>query len=307
MSGRVDGTHFRRWQEEVARDPGSPAFLPLAEVYRREGRLDVARRLCVRGLERRPEHVEAHALLGRLYREQGQLDKAFDEWDIALSLDPQHQGARRAIGYLCLERREWSGAVRHLEAALAQEPGDARLGSALALAKRHLADPGHLPPADPVAELAAPLDRFVRAARVRLALLLEADGRVLTHQGVSREFDLASLASLGAGIHGASRALASLLGEPHFQQTFQGSGDHQLLLGAMGAPGRELVLVAVFGATSNVGLVRVRFQALAREVEAVAGWDSALAGRQDAAAFEAELAAGLHAAENVPLPKLLSS
>ena len=71
MSARADQHQVRRWQEEVAGDPGSPSFLPLAEVYRREGRADVARRLCLRGLRHHPENVEAHFLLGRLHREAG--------------------------------------------------------------------------------------------------------------------------------------------------------------------------------------------------------------------------------------------
>src|SRR5215218_422097 len=137
MTPPIDAGQVHRWQEEVARDPGSASFLPLAEVYRREGKLEVARRLCVRGLERHPEHVEAHFLLGRVYRESGDLEKAFDELDIALSLEPEHQAARRAIGYLCLERRDWTAAARHLEEAARRDPRDERVASALALARRH--------------------------------------------------------------------------------------------------------------------------------------------------------------------------
>ncbi|HEV2147999.1 MAG TPA: tetratricopeptide repeat protein, partial [Longimicrobiaceae bacterium] len=105
---------IRAWSEEVARDPNTLAFFPLAEAYRREGRRDAALRLCLRGLERHPTHVEGHYLLGRLYREGGASVKAFDEWDMALSLDPEHAGARREIGLVCAERGEWGSALRHL-------------------------------------------------------------------------------------------------------------------------------------------------------------------------------------------------
>jgi tetratricopeptide (TPR) repeat protein len=303
VSTRADAAQVRRWQEEVARDPGSPAFLPLAEVYLREGRLEVARRLCVRGLERSPEHVDAHALLGRVYREIGELDNAFDEWDIALRLDPSHQGARRALGYLCLERRDWPRAIRHLEAALAQEPGDERLARALALAKRHAGAEGPVArAADPSTLFSEPLDRFVRETRVRLVLLLEPSGRVLAHHGFSRDLDLASFATLAAGIYVASRALAQMLGQPRFQQQYQGQGERQLFLGSLDTPGGDLILLAVFGGASNIGLVRVFFDALAREAAELPWWTPPGGGRVDAVRYEAELASGLHGAPAGTLP-----
>lgn len=108
----------RQWSDEVAADPGSPAFRPLAEHYREAGRADAALRLVIRGLERHPHDVEAHHLLGVLYREGGDETKAFDEWDIALALDPEHFPSRRAIGMLLAGRGEWDAAERHLEKAL---------------------------------------------------------------------------------------------------------------------------------------------------------------------------------------------
>ncbi|HEX2188418.1 MAG TPA: tetratricopeptide repeat protein, partial [Longimicrobiaceae bacterium] len=123
---------IRAWSEEVARDPATLAFLPLAEAYRQAGRRDAALRLCLRGLERHPTHVEAHYLLGLLYREGGESVKAFDEWDMALSLDPEHAGARREIGLLCAERGERASALRHLERAAAADPADAEVRDALA-------------------------------------------------------------------------------------------------------------------------------------------------------------------------------
>lgn len=107
----------RQWSDEVAADPASRAFLPLAAHYREAGRADVALRLVIRGLERHPHDVEAHYLLGLLYRDGDQPTKAFDEWDIALALAPEHQGARREIGLLCWRRGDWATAVRHLERA----------------------------------------------------------------------------------------------------------------------------------------------------------------------------------------------
>ena len=295
MNERADAARIRRWQESVATDPGSPDFLPLAEVYRREGRGAVARRLCIRGLQRNPEHVEAHFLLGRLHREAGELDEAFDEWDIALRLDPNHRAARRAIGYLCLERREWAAAARHLEHAAAAEPGDQRLASALAMARRR-ASSATSPEIDAATGLAAPLERFVRESRVRLAVVMDPTGRIVARQGSTGGLDLAGFASLGAGIQSASGELARLLGQRKFEQLYQGAGDHQLFLAPLDTGAGELLLAAVFGRDATIGMVRVLFAALAREVVDLPLTMGHAPARPDAASFEALLQAGVGAA-----------
>lgn len=121
----------RQWSEEVAADPASLAFLPLARAYREQGRRDAALKLVVRGLEKHPGHVEAHHLLGLLYREGGDATKAFDEWDIALALDPEHGPARREMGLACWERGDFAAAVRHLEKALENDAFDREVRAAL--------------------------------------------------------------------------------------------------------------------------------------------------------------------------------
>jgi predicted regulator of Ras-like GTPase activity (Roadblock/LC7/MglB family) len=121
----------RQWSEEVAADPASLAFLPLAAAYREQGRHDAALKLCIRGLEKHPDHVEAHYLLGLLYREGGEELKAFDEWDIALALDPDHAGSRREIGLIAYARGDYPVAVRHLEKSLANEAFDEEVRTAL--------------------------------------------------------------------------------------------------------------------------------------------------------------------------------
>lgn len=300
MSTSVDAQQVRRWQDEVARDPGSPAFVPLAEMYRRDGKLEVARRLCIRGLERQPEHVDAHALLGRIYRDAGDLERAFDELDIALRLDPAHRTARRAIGYLCLERRDWKGAVRHLEEAARQDPADQRVASALALARGHAGGPAGAPdPAGWAGSVTGSLEAFVRDTRVRLVLLLEGSGKIVAQHGFTSELDMAAFATLGAGIHSASRALAQLLGQRAFEQLYQGQGERQLFLGPLSTPAGEMLLLTVFGTDTTIGLVRVHFDELAREVAALA--PSPRSAPRDAAAFEGELAAGLQRALAGPL------
>lgn len=130
---------LHRWSEEVARDPASPAFLPLARAYRRQGRRDAAVRLCLRALERQPEHVEGHALLALLYLEAGDRQRACDEWAVVLTLDPDHFEAHRGMGYAALERGDLTAASRHLEKAAASRPDDPAVQGALRLLHERLA------------------------------------------------------------------------------------------------------------------------------------------------------------------------
>ncbi|HET9982519.1 MAG TPA: tetratricopeptide repeat protein [Longimicrobiales bacterium] len=122
---------LRRWSDEVARDPGAPAFLPLARALRRQGRRDAALRLCLRGLEHNPGHLEAHALLAVLYLEAGDRDRACDEWAAILRHDAGHFEANRGLGFHWIERGELARARPHLERALDRRPEDGPVREAL--------------------------------------------------------------------------------------------------------------------------------------------------------------------------------
>jgi hypothetical protein len=124
---------LQRWSEELARNPASLAFLPLARAYRRQGRLDLSMRLCLRGLEHHPEHVEAHALLALLYLETGDRARAADEWATVLRLKPGNFEALRGMGFRYLEQGEIGKARQHLERAALIRPTDTAVQEALRL------------------------------------------------------------------------------------------------------------------------------------------------------------------------------
>jgi predicted regulator of Ras-like GTPase activity (Roadblock/LC7/MglB family) len=122
---------LQRWSDEVARDPASLAFLPLARAYRRQGQRAAARQLCIRGLENYPNHAEAHSLLALLYLEDGERTKAADEWSMVLRMDPNHFEALRGIGFCYLEQDQLSRARQALERAALLRPQDAAVQEAL--------------------------------------------------------------------------------------------------------------------------------------------------------------------------------
>ena len=129
----ADAIH--RWSEELARDPSSLVFLQLGEALRRQGQLDMALRIAVRGLERHPHNAEAHDLLARIEVGRGELQHAFDEWDMVLRLVPNHVGALKGMAFVCFQQGRGSDAQRYLERAAALG-GDEEVVAALANMRR---------------------------------------------------------------------------------------------------------------------------------------------------------------------------
>ena len=185
---RPSQQQLRLWSETVARDPASLLFLPLAREYQARGLRDAAIRLCHRGLERHPQNVDAHHLLGQLYREAGDATRAFDEWDIALRLDPAHEASRRELDALRATRGDAAaGAGERPENAIA---ADSELDSRAAAAET--------PPARP--DVADPFAECAGEQGLLGALLTDAQGLVLGGSVDGR--DGSTAAAMAASLHG---------------------------------------------------------------------------------------------------------
>ena len=182
---------IRRLSDELAREPSSLVFLRLGEALRKSGRLDLALKVCVRGLERHPHNADAHDLLARVWADRGELQRAFDEWDMVLRLAPTHTGARKGMGYVLFKEGRLADAERHLGIAVAQDGADESVAAALRTVRRLLHGSAPAAEVGDEADLAsgAPAPRRP-AEEARLlfadilgdgehtALLLDADGLV---------------------------------------------------------------------------------------------------------------------------------
>jgi hypothetical protein len=143
-----------------------------------------------------------------------------------------------------------------------------------------------------VGALEAPVERFAREAALRLVLLINDSGQVLAQRGFARAVDVMGVASLGAGIHASSHAIAQMVGEPGFRHLHQGGAATQVFIGPFRTPAEQLIAIAVFGADSSIGLVQVFFAEFTGEVSVLPGW-STVRPTADADAFERDLDAGL--------------
>ncbi len=234
---------LQRWSEEVARDATSLAFVPLARAYRKQGKRDAALRLCLRGLEHHPTHVDGHALLAILYFESGHRLKAYDEWSMVLTLDPNNFDALRGMGFYYLEQDDNEAALRHLERASALRATDPAVQEALRIIRERVApapesaeaperrsagaQEGESAPAPGRPSAPAPqrssaqarpgdptrlFDPLLRGGQVMGALLMDAQGLVMAGSldGELSESAEALGAILGGAIEEAARTAAQL-------------------------------------------------------------------------------------------------
>jgi len=96
-----------RWE----REPFSRAFVPLAEEYRRLGRLAEAEKACREGLQRHPNYHSARVLLGRTLLELDRLDEAAEEFRRVLEIEPQNLLAGRLLAGIYRSQGRWGDAL----------------------------------------------------------------------------------------------------------------------------------------------------------------------------------------------------
>lgn len=186
--------------EEVATNPNSTAFVELAAAYRERGDSERALRLCLRGLQRHPTHVEAHFELGLIYEARGERELALDEWGIVRQLAPDHVASRLALIRLYLDEKRFADAEIELKAARELAPADttvAKLEKALQVAQRDVA-PGE-------AEDAASADLFAVLEKEQPGtlgiMLVGSDGQLLKGRMTRRGAE--SDRMLGVTLNGA--------------------------------------------------------------------------------------------------------
>ena len=115
---------IRRYEERLARDPGSLAFAPLADAHRKAGRPGEAIRLCREGLERFPDYATARLILAKALADGGDPEAALAEVRVILQGNPADAQAHRLAGELERRAGRLPEALAHLRQAAALDPAD---------------------------------------------------------------------------------------------------------------------------------------------------------------------------------------
>ena len=105
-----------------------------------------------------------------------------------------------------------------------------------------------------IATIDATLNKMLKGADAKCALLVDKDGHLITRQGFTHSLDTTALGALLAGSFASTKEIARLVGEPEFSVLFhQGKKDHI----HMSIVGERSILVVIFDDRTTIGMVRL--------------------------------------------------
>lgn len=102
--------------------PSGRIFAPLADCYRRLGRLDEALDVCLEGLTKHPAYSTAHVILGKVHRDRREPEAALRVFEKVVELDDMNLLALRECATLAEELGEVRRAYEHWNRLLAADP-----------------------------------------------------------------------------------------------------------------------------------------------------------------------------------------
>jgi predicted regulator of Ras-like GTPase activity (Roadblock/LC7/MglB family) len=108
------------------------------------------------------------------------------------------------------------------------------------------------------------LGPLVAKAKLLLAVCINRDGRVLTHQGSLEHVDIVSLAALVAGNTASTLAIANLVGETEFSTMYHQDKDKNIYIDAIDD---NTFLSVVFDDQTNIDRVKVFIRQFERQLK----------------------------------------
>jgi hypothetical protein len=134
-----------------------------------------------------------------------------------------------------------------------------------------------------------PLRRFVSEAGVSLAVLAHPSGRLLAQAGFARAMDVRTACVLAAAANATSTELGLLADGAPFRELHYAGSSRQTYLVAANLPHGPCLLLAVFDDNSSLGVVRVCFDELKRQLTSAAPAGSRTVAPVRMESFEREL------------------
>jgi tetratricopeptide (TPR) repeat protein len=147
ITAKIEELQFR-----IKTDPKSRLFFPLAEEFRKNGKLAEAEQVLRTGLGVHSTYLSAWVSLGRVLREQHKNAEAVDALTTALQVDPGNVVAARLLADAYLDLGEKVEAIKKYKLVHALMPSDEELEEKIAQLDRELSAPQVDPPAQPAPE-----------------------------------------------------------------------------------------------------------------------------------------------------------
>ena len=140
--------------------------------------------------------------------------------------------------------------------------------------------------------VAEPLERFLAESPARAVLLTTSTGQAVAQHGFTRALDVMSASALGAAIMASTEELGRLTASGASRSLSHQGPSRGLFLSAFDLPQGRWIGLVVYDRDSSLGLVRLFFDRLVGELQAVAPVE--VPAREVLAAdFENELNASL--------------
>jgi len=117
-------TDIKRYEDILAKDPGSYCFAPLSELYRKVGLLDDAIMTARTGIGQHPEYVGGYMALGRACFEKGERTESRAALEKVVRVTPDNLLAQKLLSQIYVDAGESDLARRCLEIILSLSPGD---------------------------------------------------------------------------------------------------------------------------------------------------------------------------------------
>lgn len=119
--------HFREYLERFKEDPTSRIFAPLAEAYRRMGKVEEAIEICKKGLEHHSDFHGGRVALAKCYIDEKNFEAAKRELELVVANVPENLLAQRLLGDMHLALDNKPAAIHAYKMALLLSPADVAL------------------------------------------------------------------------------------------------------------------------------------------------------------------------------------
>jgi tetratricopeptide (TPR) repeat protein len=136
-----------RYLRQYQADPTSRVFAPLADLYRKMGKVEEALKICLDGLSHHPRYSGGRVALGHCYYDLEHLDQALKEYEYVLSYYPDNLQAMKGAAQ-CLEKlNKPDKAIRYYRMYLFLVPKDMLIRERLAVLEQRHRGSAEPPPA----------------------------------------------------------------------------------------------------------------------------------------------------------------
>ncbi len=115
---------IEKLKKKLEKDPLSKFFVPLAEEYKKRGRVEEAINLLLGALVNRPDYTSARVALGKIYFDKKMLSEAQEEFEKVTEQIPDNLFAHRKLANIYYQLKDFNRATEECRAVLFLNPND---------------------------------------------------------------------------------------------------------------------------------------------------------------------------------------